>query len=295
MSFIKGLFGYNNQKNIDNEETNNSSNNKTSESNASKCKAMQAPYEEIKESDLKIEHISLFDEKNCLIYSKLYTMFLDEVNKYNNECQKQNLTDIYRPYEANKWGGIDFHNKEITALIRSSGTEIIKQIGKKIISGNFNLTTISFPIKVMIPYSILQGIARSFFQLPYYMQLAQNKDHVEKMKFFITATISSYFCSSFFLKPMNPILGETYECIYSDGSKVYLEQSSHHPPVSHYEVYGPNKNYYYEGYSSFSTSAGLNSLNLNNKGRRSVTFKDGFKIDVNFFSVIIFLYIMLIY
>ena len=288
MSFVKGLFGYGKKKDTDkeNEETTNTStNNKTSESNSSKCKALQAPYIEVKESTLKIEQISLFDEKKRLIFEKLHSLFKDEVKKFLKENKIEELTDIQRPFEANKWGGIDFHNKEITALIRSSGTEIIKQIGKKILSGDFNLTTISFPIKVMIPYSILQGVARSFFQLPYYMHLAEGKDKVEKMKLFITATISSFFCSSFFLKPMNPILGETYECCYSDGSKVYLEQSSHHPPISSYEVHGPNKSYYYEGYSLFTTSAGLNSLNLQNKGRRSITFSDGLKIEVNFFKV----------
>ena len=81
---------------------------------------------------------------------------------------------------------------------------------------------------------------------------------------------------------MNPILGETYEMMYEDGSKIFLEQTSHHPPISHYIMYGPNNNYKYYGYSVFSSSAGFNSLRVMNKGKRFVEFKDGTKIEFNF-------------
>ena len=37
-------------------------------------------------------------------------------------------------------------------------------------------------------------------------------------------------------KPFNPILGETYQSRFNDGTKCFLEQTSHHPPVSHFEV-----------------------------------------------------------
>lgn len=39
--------------------------------------------------------------------------------------------------------------------IRSIGKEMIKIVGKKIISGDLNLTRISFPIKVMVPKTAL--------------------------------------------------------------------------------------------------------------------------------------------
>ncbi len=118
-------------------------------------------------------------------------------------------------------GGIDYLDKDGTSNIRSIGWDIIKQIGKKIISGDFNLTTISIPIKVMIPLSFLQTMARAYFQYPIYLTIAnQNPDPVEKLKYIITALISCFHKSSHFMKPLNPILGETYELVYEDGSKV---------------------------------------------------------------------------
>ena len=98
---------------------------------------------------------------------------------------------------------------------------MIKEIGRKIISGDLNLTTISFPIKVMVPLTILQTIARSVFQFPVYMNLASlQPDPLERFKYVVVATFANYHKSSHFLKPMNPVLGETYEQLWEDGSKV---------------------------------------------------------------------------
>jgi hypothetical protein len=194
------------------------------------------------------------------------------------------LKDEYRPDYANKSnGGIDYNNKELVSMMRSTGYDIIKQIGKKLISGDFNLTTISFPIKVMLPISILQAIAKSVFQFPIYLNLAsQQIDPLEKFKFVIVATIAGFHASSNILKPLNPILGETYDMLYEDGSKIYLEQSSHHPPISHYIMYGPNNSFKFSGFSHFTSSAGLNSLKLNNKGKRTIELNDGTKVLTTF-------------
>ena len=49
---------------------------------------------------------------------------------------------------------------------------------------------------------------------------------------------------------------------YNDGTKVYLEQTSHHPPISYILVYGPNNSYKCYGPSIYSASAGLNSFKV---------------------------------
>jgi hypothetical protein len=240
-----------------------------------KCQAMPFPYLESTEIEMRLreENSKLFGEgeDKSLILAKLYEKFKQDVEKYKPE----QFEDNFRSKDAHAYGGMNFNNPVITSLIRSAGYEVIKQIGKKILSGSFNLTTISFPIKVMIPVSILQSVARSFFQFPYFMHLASESTEMEKMKYVICASISSYFCSCYFMKPLNPILGETYEAIFSDGTQIYLEQSSHHPPVSSFELHGPNKEWYHTGYSSYKSGAGLNSASVKNNGKRRIEFKDG--------------------
>ena len=38
-------------------------------------------------------------------------------------------------------------------------------------------------------------------------------------------------------KPFNPILGETYEAFWPNGTKIYAEHTSHHPPIMNFFVY----------------------------------------------------------
>ena len=82
-------------------------------------------------------------------------------------------TDEFRPIYANvDEGGFDFASTKTMGIIRGIGTDLIKQIGKKIISGDFNLTTISIPIKVMVPISILQHVCNGHFNFPLYLNMA---------------------------------------------------------------------------------------------------------------------------
>lgn len=84
-----------------------------------------------------------------------------------------------------------------------------------------------------------------------------------------------------FEKPLNPVLGETLHGLLEDGAELYAEQTSHHPPVSHYYVEGPNKNYTMHGYYNYTANAGLNSLTINNVGKKSFIFPDGQTITHN--------------
>jgi len=69
-------------------------------------------------------------------------------------------------------------------------------------------------------------------------------------------------------------LGETFNGHYDDGSHLYLEQISHHPPVSYMTYYGPKEAYTFWGPSQFAASAGLNSVTLTTKAWRKINFKD---------------------
>jgi uncharacterized protein YwgA len=55
---------------------------------------------------------------------------------------------------------------------------------------------------------------------------------------------------------------------------------------------GPNGNYKFHGYGNFSSSAGLNSLKILNKGKRTYEFKDGQVITSNFCYVNIINFIL---
>lgn len=74
--------------------------------------------------------------------------------------------DDQRFFEAYSKGGKKCCDKKVISKARSVGKEMIKvlchdinffkEIGRKILSGNFNLTRISFPIKISIPKTALE-------------------------------------------------------------------------------------------------------------------------------------------
>jgi hypothetical protein len=127
---------------------------------------------------------------------------------------------------------------------------VLKQIGRKILAGDFNLTTVSFPISCMIPTSALEKSLASATFFPFYIsRAAMFQDPIERMKLVVTACISNFYVNCTFMKPLNPILGETCQATFDDGTELYAEQISHHPPISYFigkiNLLEPNLKYIY--------------------------------------------------
>ena len=83
-----------------------------------------------------------------------------------------------------------------------------------------------------------------------------------------------YVCSSQY-KPFNPILGETLQGQFSDGTKMYCEHTSHHPPITHFNMEPSDGSYSYFGYYEFTASMSANSLKSGLRGPNNVVFADG--------------------
>lgn len=98
---------------------------------------------------------------------------------------------------------------------------------------------------------------------------------VLRMKHVMTSSISFLYPCHSFDKPLNPILGETYQATLQDGSMLYVEQVSHHPPISYMLLEGPNGIYRFYGYSSFDVKAHMNSIDLKIAGWKRCDFPDG--------------------
>lgn len=99
----------------------------------------------------------------------------------------------------------------MVSSIRSVGKHVLKEIGKKLLSGDLNLTRVSFPIQCSVAMSALERVGRGtcFFPI-YFNRAASLNSPIERMKLVITATLANFYVNCTFLKPLNPILGETY-------------------------------------------------------------------------------------
>lgn len=145
--------------------------------------------------------------------------------------------------------------------------------------GRFNLTKATIPIKYMAPRSLVEVIGSMGGPCaPYLTLAAKESDPIERMKHVMVSSIAYLYPCHNFNKPLNPIVGETYQASMTDGSQIFVEQVSHHPPITYYIIEGPNQIYRFSGYTNFSVKAGLNSISLDVQGNKTVSFADGGKI-----------------
>ncbi|KAJ6255110.1 oxysterol-binding protein [Anaeramoeba flamelloides] len=175
----------------------------------------------------------------------------------------------------NKSGGVRLLSKKEAKRQRVYCWQLIKTIGKEILEGK-ELTSISMPIGLFEPRSFLERLSDGFAYAPIYLERAyESTTPVERLKNVITFAVSCIHLSLTNSKPFNPILGETFQSNLSNGTTIFCEQTSHHPPASSYELIGPNNNYYYYGQQIWSASFRGNKIKCTQTGANTLEFKDG--------------------
>ena len=169
------------------------------------------------------------------------------------------------------------------ALDKQKGvlSNVAKQLAIVLLKG-LSISHISLPIKIFEARSSIQRVVDLWSSAPKYMTLAaQATDPVERFKYVIAFSLSSIVLCAGQNKPFNPLLGETNQGQFADGSRFYCEHTSHHPPITHYLLEGPNKEYRQYGYYEFIGMMGKNSLTSGLRGPCTVEFPDGGKVRFN--------------
>jgi hypothetical protein len=189
----------------------------------------------------------------------------------------QRLATILQTRHANASpkGGMSCADSEIVKRQREVAGEIVKQVGKNVIAGR-DLLTVTFPVRSSAPISMIEYTSRQNSYGPVFMNRAStSKDPVERMRLIMTWNIACQHTMSGFLKPFNPVIGETYQGCLSDGTMIFVEQTSHHPPVQTWNVQGPGGSYVYSGWMGYSAKVRFNKVCVATRGDRIVTFPDG--------------------
>lgn len=185
--------------------------------------------------------------------------------------------------DAHEEGGIAFVNKELLEQQRSAIVELIKDMGRKILSGNLNLINMSLPVKMFEPRSYLEKLADVWVYPQYLEQAAQAQDPAQRIRFIVTwfiAGLQHAFQS--WRKPFNPILGETWQAALHDGTEIFMEQISHHPPISAFQMTGPGAHYTFTGWSRPEVRYKGNAIKTTACGCRSINFPDGSRVFLTF-------------
>lgn len=185
--------------------------------------------------------------------------------------------ELFADQERTSNGELKLINKEIIESQSGILGEVIKKAMKAIFTGQ-GLVGMSLPIRIFEARSTLQRISDNMCYITSFLKKAnETTDALERAKLCLTCLISGICMSGSQKKPFNPYLGETLESVFSDGSKMYMEHTSHHPPISNFYIataYGAKL------YGRFEQVAdmGANSMDIIYRGPLNIEFSDGHKI-----------------
>lgn len=189
---------------------------------------------------------------------------------------------ILSGFEADESGAIICNDKE--ALDRQKGVlaHVAKQIAMNLLKG-LSISHISLPIKIFEPRSSIQRICDLWTFAPRYLKEAgRTEDHLERLKLTISFMISSMYMCTSQNKPFNPLLGETLQGQFPDGTIFYCEHTSHHPPISHFLVEDAEELYKLYGYYEVYGKMGANHIVTGLRGPNNIVFPDGQHIRFGF-------------
>ena len=182
-----------------------------------------------------------------------------------------------RPAEASPEGGLILIDDDKS---RSVVIEILKTLGRKIMEGNFmDIMRISRPASITFSMTYLQAACRDFSFSSFLNEAALTENPVVRMQLVCAFIVSGLHINPMEFKnkpPLNPILGETHTAELRDGTKIWLEQTCHHPPITSWYMQGPNNLYVFYGHGQIIAGlSGANTIKASKQGKHVITFRNG--------------------
>eukprot|EP00823_Brevimastigomonas_motovehiculus_P008100 TRINITY_DN736_c0_g1_i1.p1 TRINITY_DN736_c0_g1~~TRINITY_DN736_c0_g1_i1.p1 ORF type:complete len:445 (-),score=115.35 TRINITY_DN736_c0_g1_i1:164-1438(-) len=177
-----------------------------------------------------------------------------------------------------KSGGMQFTDTTQRSIQMQVLKDLVSQFGSNLLQGK-SVINVSFPVKIFEPRSFLQRLTDSWVFAPAFLnKAALATDAVERFKYCIAFAVSGLHLAARQLKPFNPILGETYQSFFKDGTALFMEQTSHHPPISSFSVTGPQKAYHFWGSNEVTAHFRPTGLSGCQVGVNNIDFPDGTRI-----------------
>ncbi|EGR34457.1 PH domain protein [Ichthyophthirius multifiliis] len=169
-----------------------------------------------------------------------------------------------------KKGGLLYLNEQLMKEQKLVIYSIVKKIGSNILNGK-SIMNISMPVQLFDKKSMIQRLAKGFGHAPNFLEKGGlTNSYIEQIKYCAAFMLSSFIMGFNQEKPFNPIIGETLQGRLN-GCPIYFEQTSHHPPISNYYLYGRGYDLY--GCHISAVNMGANSLTGYLQGNPIIHFK----------------------
>lgn len=151
---------------------------------------------------------------------------------YNNFFQGKKLCDRK---------GIITTDKHLLEKFKGIVGDMIGQILKRLFGG----PPVSLNVKIFETKSTLHRNVEAWSYAPKYLKEASSPSitSLERLKLVTAFAISGLILTCNQLKPFNPLIGETLQAEFSDGTQIFAEHIGHYPTLSRYLVLGKNNDY----------------------------------------------------
>ncbi len=186
-------------------------------------------------------------------------------HRYNSQKYVDHNNTINKIFKVNSKAELILIDKKILDSQRGIIGDVIKQAGFLFLTGQ-GLVRMSLPIRIFDTKSMIQKIGEFFANLGQLHKACELEPGIELFKHVI-----SYYCGNYLYgidsrKPFNPLLGETLQGFYLDGTKLYIEHLNHDPPIDQLLFVNSNKNFRIAAKFETVPKVSSNELKLNFKG-----------------------------
>ena len=153
---------------------------------------------------------------------------------------------------------------------------LIQKINTPYIKGQ-NLFALNIPIFLCDERTLLQMLAFEFCESPFILNRASYEiDPIDKLAHLTTFFISQINLSVVPIKPINPLLGETFQ-VKIGNINCYFEQTNINPPTTNIYCFDSQKFYKIYGYIEFHANTNKNGCKIYRRGKIFIEFNNGLK------------------
>ncbi|XP_065835192.1 oxysterol-binding protein-related protein 8-like isoform X2 [Oscarella lobularis] len=173
----------------------------------------------------------------------------------------------------------DLGEATLTGEWEASNKSLLWMILKQVRPG-MDLSKVVLPTFILEPRSFLDKLSDYHYHANLLSKAASTSDALERMKAVVCWFLSGFYKKPKGLKkPYNPIIGETFRCMWhhpETNSKTFFvaEQLSHHPPVSGFYASNRKDGFCIDGCIVCKSKFYGNSTQILLNGKATVTFLD---------------------
>ena len=183
---------------------------------------------------------------------------------------------------SNSKDGVKPMTPEEQEFERKLNWELVKRFTMAIFK--MDITRFSFPVGYNEPRTFVERATDlfSFLVTEYIDKALEQTNPSERLAYLATGIIAGFHLYLQQKKPWNPLLGETYVGEWPNGTRMYGEQTSHHPPVSNMQIIPPHGNWTMDAQFNFGIDPGVTKVVILQKGVTRLCLKDGTVIEWEF-------------